>query len=198
MPTRPPGIERHASRGAMSGPDRQRARRGPRSGRPHHARGRARGCAGARPHRAEGARACWPAWGWREAVFERVDGARLRGRAPRASGASRACRRDHRRRRLDPRRRARGAELPRPAVRGGDAHRALRTGRRGHGRAHPRHAQDHARSARAREGGRAGRRRDEPPQRALRRDPREGEPRRAGRGRGGGPRRATGRRSARA
>ena len=59
-------------------------------------------------------------------------------------------------------------------------------GRRGHGRAHPRHAQDHAGTARAREGGRAGRRRGEPPQRAVRRDPRQGEPRRPGGRRGGG------------
>ena len=50
-------------------------------------------------------------------------------------------------------------------------------GRRGHRRADPRHAQDDAGHARPREGGGPRRRRDEPPQRPLRRDPRQGEPR---------------------
>ena len=48
--------------------------------------------------------------------------------------------------------------------------------RRGHGRRDPRHAQDDARPARAREVRGRLRRRHEPPRRARRRDPRQGEP----------------------
>ena len=53
--------------------------------------------------------------------------------------------------------------------------------RRGNGRADSRHPQDHAGAARAREGGGARGRRREPPERPVRRDPRQGEPREAGR-----------------
>ena len=123
----------------------------------------------------------------RSGVRARRSRARLRGALPggQVARVGRDCG-DSGRGRLDPRGRARGAQLPRAAVGRRDAHGALRAGRRGHGRAHPRHAQDHAGAARAREGGRAGRRRGEPPQRAVRRDPREGEPRRPGRRGGGG------------
>ena len=59
--------------------------------------------------------------------------------------------------------------------------------RRGRDGAAARHAQDHAGPAAAREGGGGGGRRRQPPRRALRRDPDQGEPRRARRrcGRGG-------------
>ena len=62
---------------------------------------------------------------------------------------------------------------------------------RGHRRPDPRHAQDHAGTEGAGEGGGRGRRRHQPPDGPLRRDPDQGEPRRAGG-------RAWGRRSRRA
>ena len=67
----------------------------------------------------------------------------------------------------------------------------VRPGHRGNRRPHPRHAEDHPRPARAREGrGRRGRGR-QPQDRAVRRDPDQGQPRRdRRRGGGGGPPRA--------
>ena len=152
------GIERHAPPPRDDRPDRAGARRGPRGGRPHHAGGRAGGRAGTRPHQAEGARGDRGPEGRAERLRARRSRARLRGALPggevaRVGGDCGDCGRG----RLDPRRRARGAQLPRAPVGRRDAHGALRAGRRGHGRAHPRHAQDDAGAARAREGGRAGR-----------------------------------------
>ncbi len=148
------GIERHATAAAMSDLIGRALAEDLGDGRPHHAGGRAGGRAGARPHRAEGAgrdrRACGSrrrsssAW-TRELAFV----AHCPEGKWREPGAIAEI---ERRGRLDPRRRARGAQLPRPAVRRRDAHGALRAGRRGHRRAHPRHAQDDAGAARAREG----------------------------------------------
>ena len=67
----------------------------------------------------------------------------------------------------DPRRRAGGAELPRPPLGRGHPHRPLRAGGRGHRRPHPRHPQDHAGPAGAGEGGGGGRRRRVAPRRAC-------------------------------
>ena len=128
-----------------------------------------------------------------QAVFERVDpdaplgGALRGGRVARG----RAGGRDRGRGGVDPRRRAGGAQLPRPAVGSRDPDGDVRARGGGHRRPDPRHAQDDAGPAGAREGGRPRGRRDEPPQRPLRRDPRQGEPCRAGgRRRAGGRERA--------
>src|SRR6185312_3461371 len=95
------------------------------------------------------------------------------------------------------RRRAHGAQLPRPPVGDRDPHGPLRQRGRGDGRAHPRHPQDDARFADGGEGGGLVRRRHEPPHRAVRRDPHQGEPR-GGRRRGGGGGPQSARRAARA
>ncbi len=120
----------------------------------------------------------------REGSRRRLRPARRRGDVPRARpghplrGARerrrrrRAARRRRARHRLgarDPHRRARRAQLPRPAVRDRDAHAPLRRRGRGHGRRRARHAQDDARPARAREVRRRLRRRPQPPLRPRRR-----------------------------
>jgi len=78
--------------------------------------------------------------------------------------------------------RADGAELPRAALGRRHGHGARGAGRGAGGRRSedPRHAQDHAGLPGAREAGRGRRRRRQPPRRALRRDPHQGEPRRGG------------------
>ena len=76
----------------------------------------------------------------------------------------------------DPHGRAHRAQHLRPALRNRDAHRPVRRSRRWHGHGDPRHAQDDARPARARALRGSLRRRNEPPLRAARRDPRQGEP----------------------
>ena len=169
------------------GRDRHRPRGGPRNGRPHHRRGRSP-AATARATIEQRAPGVPAGLGVAEAVFARLDPGSVQRRWPprgvwREPGPLAELERLGR---GDPGRRARGAQLPRPALRRGHAHRALRPGGRGHGRAHPRHAQDHAGPARAREGGRARGRRHQPPPRPLRRGARQGEPLGAGRRGGGG------------
>ena len=75
-------------------------------------------------------------------------------------------------------RRAHRAEFRRPAVRHRHAHRRLCAPYRRHQNAHLLHAQDHAGPARAGEICRALRRRLQPPLRARRRDPDQGQPHR--------------------
>ena len=112
---------------ARVGRDRHRPRGGPRIGRPHHRRGRFPGGHGAGDHRAASPRrACGPAGGRGGLRADRSrnpvqpDGRRGRlARARPAGGAERIGG-------VDPGRRARGAQLPRPALRRRHAHGALR------------------------------------------------------------------------
>ena len=161
---------------------------GPATSPPRRSSPRRTGAGADRPEAARrGVRARRRGRGVRAGGAEGVRAARGRGRVARRGPGGR---RD--RRRPGPRaarRRAHGAQPARPPLGDRDADRALRRARSTAGADDPRHPQDDARPARAREGRGRRRRRAQPPHGPRRRDPDQGEPRRARRRPGAGGRR---------